>query len=528
MYLGVNKVNIVSKLDFFIQSVEPRSVKTTDDLVLNATSIATSQYDVEYEFTIKELARTLTTIATTNNIATVNFGKLPHGKYTAIIKAKKASSNDAIQYEFEVIESAQEVKAKTTMKINNLSTIKPSKNSVVLEIYNKNMEKYIEYIEFIESTATSRLDTKIAYNEMQKIRSKYYNTQTVENIVSIEQYIGQQGYLKNLESGQEDVLLTALINYYAKEYYYENINRTSSTIFTQTDNIFENYLLAAANNEPVLLDLLYFKDQNIAGYNGLLLTLALEFLGDYQSAKQVYSSTVLTKEEAEEYKSILAIIDTFISKERAIDEIDELIKSKPADEYLRFAILSFFQNNAEQIAKQSTVKITGNSLNETIQINGIEVKKYTIYNEELDKINFETNSQDLMVSYYYQTDLENIKNDKIVNDITITMQETEIKKNNTATLQINFNNNYEGSVRIALPNSLRLSENYTGNETNNRAYYLQSNQIDYITFYKSKECTTMQIPLMVTYEGNYKFENVVCYVDGIYHISNSIELNITE
>ena len=44
LYVGVNTLDIVSKLDFFIQSTEPRNVKTTDDLVLNATSIAEDKY----------------------------------------------------------------------------------------------------------------------------------------------------------------------------------------------------------------------------------------------------------------------------------------------------------------------------------------------------------------------------------------------------------------------------------------------------------------------------------------------------
>ena len=53
--VGVGTKKITSKLDFFIQSVEPRGVKITDDLVLNATAIADTSYDVIYEFTIKEL-----------------------------------------------------------------------------------------------------------------------------------------------------------------------------------------------------------------------------------------------------------------------------------------------------------------------------------------------------------------------------------------------------------------------------------------------------------------------------------------
>jgi len=55
-----------------------------------------------------------------------------------------------------------------------------------------------------------------------------------------------------------------------------------------------------------------------------------------------------------------------------------------------------------------------------------------------------------------------------------------------------------------------------------------SNQIDYATFYKTKNCTKMEIPLIVSTEGEYKFENIVCNYNGIYHISNSLDFNITK
>ena len=112
LYVGVNTKDIVSKLDFFIQSVEPRNVKVTDDLVLNATSIADKVYDVEYEFTIKELNKTLTSKGKTNSITSVNFGKLPFGTYHAVIKGKYGNQQDGIEYEFNVVKSTQEVKDK--------------------------------------------------------------------------------------------------------------------------------------------------------------------------------------------------------------------------------------------------------------------------------------------------------------------------------------------------------------------------------------------------------------------------------
>ena len=42
------------------------------------------------------------------------------------------------------------------------------------------------------------------------------------------------------------------------------------------------------------------------------------------------------------------------------------------------------------------------------------------------------------------------------------------------------------------------------------------------TIYKTKKCKTINLPLIVTNPGKYKFENIVCKVEGNYHISNSI------
>lgn len=519
LYVGVNTINIVSKLDFFIQSAKPRNVKTTDDLVLNATSIAEEKYDVEYEFTIKELNKTLKTKGTTNSIETVNFAKLPYGTYTAVITGKHGEWKDAVEYKFNIIESAQEVKTKTTVNITNGVTIEPTKNPIVLEIYNKNMNQYLQYIDFIEKTVTTRLDTQIAYNEVQKIKDKYYNSTSPHNNINISEYKGT--YLKNLPNGKENIVLSALVSYYTDGYYEIN-----TRVFSNMNNLFESYLLAAANNEPVLIDLLHLKaDENMENYNKLLLTLSLEFLGDFQNAKELYNTITLTPEETLEYKSIVAIIETFINKQSAVTKINELIQNEPANEYLRFAILSFFENNSANIEEQSEVKVTTANSSETVKLNGMQVKTLTINSSELSTIKFETNSQDLMVSYYYQTLLDNIESENIAKDIKISIN-GELKKENTVKLVVSLPNQFEGQVKIALPNSLRLAENYTYKA--GQRYYLQNNHIDYVTYFKQKDCTKMEIPLMVTCEGNYKFENVVCNINGTYHISNSIDLNISK
>ena len=479
--IGVNTKQITSKLDFFVQSVEPRGIKTDDDLVLNATSIAETKYDVEYEFTIKELNKTLTAKGKTNSLVTVNFGKLPLGTYTAIIKGKHGDKQDAIEYKFNVVKSSQEVKTKTTMDINSNTKIKPSKNPIVLEIYNKKMEKYVEYMDFIERTYTERLDTQIAYNEIQSIKNKYYGTEfNSVNKLNMIIYQAEGGKLRNLRSGKGDLVLTALTTYYAREYTKDNALEE----LEKNDNIFEYYLYLAAKQEPVLQDLEYLKEENdISNYNKLLITLSYEFMGDYKNAKELYSTISLTDAEAKQYKSIVAIIETFINKDKVTEKIDDVIKTNPADEYIRFAILSFFQNNSNEIGKEETVKVKTQNREQTEKINGVQIKTITLNNEDLSEISFETESNDMKVSYYYQTMLEEISGNNITKDIKISLT-GNYKVGSTVKLKIEFNGNYEGDLRIALPNSLRLSK--AQDEINEISrYYIQNNLINYLTIYKS-------------------------------------------
>ena len=200
-----------------------------------------------------------------------------------------------------------------------------------------------------------------------------------------------------------------------------------------------------------------------------------------------------------------------------------MINNSPADEYLRFAILSFFQNNSNEIGKEEIVKVKMQEKTKTITVNGIQIQKFMINNEDLADINFETDSQDLMVSYYYQTMLEEVSNNNVIKDIKINLN-GDMKVGNTLNLKIDFNGVYEGTVRIALPNALRLSQKQTDIDENSK-YYIQNNRINYITIYKTKNCKSINLPVIVINQGNYKFENIVCNVEGKYHISNSLNLN---
>ena len=523
LYVGENKINITSTLDFFIQFTEPKGVKSTDDLVISATSVSEKINKVDYEFTIEELNKKINKSANSNSIATANFGKLPVGRYTVTIKGTNGVDEDAVQYKFEVVESAQEKTEKKTFNLEENATFTPAKNPITLEIYNEKMKQYIDYIEFVESTLNKRLDTRVTYNIIQNLKSKYYGEDYNGVTIDIYDYTKDNDRYSNLEEGKSDLILTALTNYFAKDVKMSYINPLSS--LNKDDNVYEYYLYLAANEEPVLKDLKYLEeDEENDNYNKLLLTLSYEFLGDYDSARNIYSKIEFSDSEKQEYASLIAISDTFINKNEAANKINEIIKNNKADEYVRFAVISFLENNSNDINKEESVKITSNTVNETIKLKGLQIKKYTIYDSDLNDIKFESTSKDLMVSYYYQTLLENAENENISKDITIKF-DGKIEKENNVNLVINFNklSKESGEIRIALPNSLRLAKE---NSNYNKGYFVEYNGIEFLRIYKNENTSSIKIPLLVTLEGNYKFESIVFTEsngNGICHISNSID-----
>ena len=172
---------------------------------------------------------------------------------------------------------------------------------------------------------------------------------------------------------------------------------------------------------------------------------------------------------------------------------------------------------------KETVKVKTQNGEQTEKINGVQIKTITLNNEDLSEISFETESNDMKVSYYYQTMLEDISGSNITKDIKISLT-GNYKVGSTVKLKIEFSGNYEGGLRIALPNSLRLSKKQDEINENSK-YYIQNNMINYLTIYKTKKCQSITLPLTVTNQGSYKFENIVCNVGGKYHISNSLKLN---
>ena len=61
-----------------------------------------------------------------------------------------------------------------------------------------------------------------------------------------------------------------------------------------------------------------------------------------------------------------------------------------------------------KLVNEEEIKIISSNINETIKLNGMTVKTYVVNNKELDTIKFETNSNDIIVRYYFANSNANL------------------------------------------------------------------------------------------------------------------------
>ena len=545
-YVGDTYINVKSTLDFFIESTVPRNVKYTDDLVVNASALGLTG-ETNYTFTIKELNKTESVTATNGSYANVNFGKLPIGEYTLNIKATNGEYSDAVEYKIEIVSFAQEIPIETTKDLKNSVTINPTSNPIKINIYNKQTETYIKYLNALTGVYSKRLDTQLAYYVAQDLRTKFYGGEVNPNIRKIagytyqgdEYYDNKYNYsidkegLALLTNESYNPLFTALVAKYAAQYItYDSYQTYADNILIDTGSdsyeVYCAYLIKSAINSPILEELASLKSDSRSIRENLVYALSYAFLGDYDTATAIYNEIMKDQDKfdsKEDEEVLAALLATMIDKDNAEAKLDKLVENNLTNEYIRFALISFLENNSPNITEEKTVKVTYGDTTKELTVKGLNVESLIINKDDLKNLVINSISKDLVVSYYYNSNISELKDDSINKDVTVKLIDAE-EKYADAILRITFNHKEDsGLIKIALPNSLRFDSGRFDEEH----VSLRENKLDSISFYyydKDSSKMTLDIPLIVTNSGGYLLEPVVIYSDDTYHISDSIEFSV--
>ena len=514
--VGANNTKISSTLPLSIESSAPSFVKSSDDLVINATSLApdNKKDKVKYTVEIKELNKKLEKSGIPGQSIYANFGKLKVGKYTVKISATQGKLKDALEYPVEIIESANEIKLKEESNIKNVTSIKPTKNPIYVEIYPEYLSKYLTYLDKL-SNYNERLDSKIAYYKSLEYEKDFYNS---DNNISVENFdiYKKDNMLKALRNAEPSEVLTALSLYYTNYFdinpsiYYETISKPDQNL-----SVIKSLLVLSAMKEPVLVDVNDYHAQTMEEY--IYKTLAYLFLGDYSAAKTTYSVNIKGEEIEEDLKSLVAIIKTFVDRDTAIEEINKVLSAKESDNYIRFAIISYFENNQDELLNNEKVTISHAGKKEEVTINKYDITKLVLYDNDLRDISFESKSDKINVAYYYVGKVSELGN-QVVENITIsTSGKTSI--GNTMYLNINLSKLKidHQNIYVYLPNSLSLSPNASKVKKVGISKMLENKIVVSLSPDSPKK---ISVPLIVKLPGKYTFESVIMEDNGKYIISN--------
>lgn len=526
--LGVNKKEIVSSIPLAISALEPSDLKTSDDVVISANTVGETTGDVNYVFTLVGTDKKIEKTAKVGMNVYANFGKLAEGEYTVNIAAVSGNEKDSIEVKFSVKTSQQEISVKAVSSINNLKDITPTKNPIILEFYKSGFSKYIKYLDIINNTNEDRLDTKVAYLKALEYENKYYGYNYPISPSDMEKF-NNNGVLRYLENETESYVVTALVSYYYPGLYnldssifYERLGKTDSA-----EEALNQLLVLSAMKKPVLDELKYMNTIiDLSNLNNKSkLALAYAFLGDYDNARKLYNELDhhFNFELNSELNGYIALLSTFVDKKYSDKYIDTIYENDYSNRYLYFAILSYFENNEADLNKESTIKVSYGDHKEEIKIKGLMVKKITINNKDLNTLKISSTDKTDMINYYYEGGFEEINEDNIKKNINISLSNNDLHVGQIVNLRVNISNlPVSGKLKVYLPNSMRLSGIVSGN-----GIYMSSNKGEYLVIYVSNNHDSyFDIPVYLTYPGNYKIEEVILKVNEDYYISNPLEINI--
>lgn len=505
--------NIESSLPVSISFAEPRGLKTSDDVVLNALGIGSSKEPINYVFSIDGIKKKITAKGNISQTVYANFGKLKAGNYKVTISAKTSEHTDKVQYKFTVGNTQTEISVKNTSLISKNKKIKPTKNPIKLEIYRNSFKKYDKYLEILKNTNEERLDTKYTYIKALEYENKYNKTSNAIDMGDLTFFRTDNGY-KYLPGEETDYILTAILAYYDKELRLDKSKYYSMLSKKELADRMNAYLVLAAHKEPILDDLNKVRNDMINGGQKDKLALAYIFLGDYNNARMIKD---LNDEGLNTY------ISTFIHKDVASANIDDLYLSDKANRYIYFSIISFFENNNIELNSKEEVTLTYGNKTKVLKISPLGKERLSIYQNDLKELKFKTKYKDIYLNYYYEGTIDEVDKDNKTENIIMSLSTNTPKLGDIANINVDISNIANNTTLVLyLPNGVRLSSGFKSDFA-----YVTSNTPDKINIrIGEKKSNSISIPVYFSSPGEYKIEPIILKAKDKYQISNSINLKI--
>ena len=520
-YYGTHVDTLSVKSEFFLQSSAPVGLKDADDFVANANTISEASGTVSYIFEIIETNSKQEAVAKANSNVSVNFGKLPIGKYTLAITATMGDYKDAIEYPFEVIAGSLTAPVTDKVDTSSVTTIQPTSFPVKLDVYTVSTEKYLEYLNYLQTNDTDRRDKIIASHVSYKLQSDLLGVNFPDSII-VDNYsfMNNNNISTMFVNGSPDYILTAFDIYYGTRSNYVD-QRALSSAKTPREAA-ERLLLDSANGKSVIFNLKSLEPHvGDDHYTRIIIALSYCFAGDYQNAERVYRECNADVSDRG-YRALYATVATYVDKSASQALIDKLLIENEGEYYLPFAVMSFIGNRAVYESGERHVTVTVNGTKQELNLHWLEVKTLVFYDDGSGKLDISFTGAKAAARVHY-TDID--KN-TASGSFSVILQDCN-KKYGTAVLEIDLGafTGSQNKIDIVLPPCLRASaaRNLQGNA------YLSAKREKLTVYTYKNTSSTIRIPLIITNEGNYMLESVrLTDKNGSIHYSDPIEINISK
>ncbi|MCL2020027.1 MAG: Ig-like domain-containing protein [Oscillospiraceae bacterium] len=354
----------------------------------------------------------------------LNFGKLPEGSYTLLVRASDGTNSDAIELPLEIVSSLLETPISRSFSLNDgLEALNPLRYPVSLRFYDNRNCFYTDMTDYLFSNWSSRTDSRVARAyamlQLENIDEDYYS-------LLLKDVTSSGSLVRLLPHGDGDLTLTALlcvsapdvINKGAVTASFNNIITEKGSVRRTAEEITTAYLGLAALGEPVLLDIIGLLDEpnGLKDDDKLRLCAALALLGDEYNALRHYleitennfahvriiSSDEMTIKVSDDRHTALALLTAgTLNLPEAEGMAKYLMAQKLTDQTFVLEIMNYIKHYNGVVAEPAEFSYTLFGETQTVSLNRGWGRTIKFGKEQLENVTFEVLTGDVGVRAFY-------------------------------------------------------------------------------------------------------------------------------
>lgn len=326
---GSGKINISSKLPFFVDAIFNKSFITGDNpsiLVRAYGAELEPGMQVDYNITVTGpdgQSKSYKASGKANAIKEIALDNLDAGNYTVLVEGVAGNLKDAIERSFRVSDSLLETSVTDYLSLSNETVITSNtKGLTSLVFFGEDSAMLYRELRSLSCSWGGRLDQKLAGKLSTKLLQSYFDESGYyDGEVDISQYQAEDGGLALLTYDSSNPQLSAkMCSLVADEIDREALADYFKRLLSDTNTTPEDaaycYWGLAALKKPVLLDIhAILEAPGITPETRLILGVALAEIGDFQGSREIYLDFI---------KNSGKVTETYawIEKETRDDSID--------------------------------------------------------------------------------------------------------------------------------------------------------------------------------------------------------------